>query len=212
MIGLLRIVGLPMWRFGLGLGVFHVGGGTGFFFGGDAATIGASHAGRGGADSLGTLFHHAPAVCAGVALLHLMGEGVYLGRMIHRWTLGLLLVLLGFSLVAGYFVQPQLQSLHLTMYRPDCDGEEKETAGRGFSILHGVSQADQSGDGGGCLHLRGPVDKAPTERLVTDSSSAMECRGGEKEGLRVQPSCQSSLARRKRFEGVRSAGTRLTRI
>jgi hypothetical protein len=140
MIGLLRIVGLANVAIWLGASVFFtLAAGPAFFSEEMLQLLGRPHAGAAAQLVLERYFimHQ---VCAGVALLHLVGEGMYMGRAIHRWTLGMLLVLLVFSLVGGYVIQPQLRSLHLTMYRPGTAAEEQESAGRSFRILHGVSQ------------------------------------------------------------------------
>jgi hypothetical protein len=163
MIGLLRIVGLLNVAIWLGASVFFtLAVGPAFFSEGMLRLLGRPHAGAAAQLVLERYFimHQ---ICAGVALLHLVGEGVYLGRMIHRWTLGLLLVLLGFSLVAGYIIQPQLRSLHLTMYRPGLAVEEQETAGRSFRILHGVSQLINLAMLAGVLVYAVRLTKAPAE-------------------------------------------------
>jgi uncharacterized membrane protein YjgN (DUF898 family) len=163
MIGVLRIVGLLNVAVWLGASVFFtLAVGPAFFSESMLRLLGRPHAGAAAQLVLERYFimHQ---ICAGVALLHLVGEGVYLGRMIHRWTLGLLLVLLGFSLVAGYIIQPQLRSLHLTMYRPGLAVEEQETAGRSFRILHGVSQLINLAMLAGVLVYVVRLTKAPTE-------------------------------------------------
>jgi hypothetical protein len=172
-----------MWRFGLGASVFFtLAVGPAFFSEEMLRLLGRPHAGAAAQLVLERYFimHQ---ICAGVALLHLVGEGVYLGRMIHRWTLGLLLVLLGFSLVAGYVIQPQLRSLHLTMYRPGLAVEEQETAGRSFRILHGVSQLINLAMVGGCVGLRGALDEGAGGGAALPFPVAAEgCRGGKKGG------------------------------
>jgi hypothetical protein len=163
MIGLLRIVGLANVSIWFGGSVFFtLAVGPAFFSEGMLLLLGRPHAGAAAQLVLERYFimHQ---ICAGVALLHLVGEGVYLGRMIHRWTLGLLMVLLAFSLVAGYVIQPQLQSLHLTMYRPGLPAEETDSAGRSFRILHGVSQMINLAMVAGVLIYLVRLTKAPAE-------------------------------------------------
>ncbi len=140
MIGLLRIIGLVNVAIWLGGSVFFtLGVAPAFFSNGMLHLLGRPHAGAAAQLVLERYFimHQ---VCAGVALLHLIGEGMYLGRTIQRWTLGLLLVLLVFSLLGGHVLQPQLQALHLTMYLPGSTTEEQASAARTFRILHGISQ------------------------------------------------------------------------
>lgn len=163
MIGLLRIVGLANAAVWIGASIFFtVAVGPAFFSESMLRLLGRPHAGAAAQLVLERYFimHQ---ICAGVALLHLLGEGVYLGRTIHRWTLGLLLVLLSFSLVAGYVVQPQLQSLHLTMYRPGVPVEEQEAASRSFRLLHGVSQVMNLVVVGGVLIYLVRLTKPPAE-------------------------------------------------
>jgi uncharacterized membrane protein len=163
MIGLLRIVGLVNVAIWVGGSVFFtLAVGPAFFSESMLKLLGRPHAGAAAQLVLERYFvmHQ---VCAGVALLHLVGEGMYLGRTIHRWTLGLLLVLLAFSLMGGHVIQPQLQSLHLEMYRPGSPVEEQEAAARSFRILHGVSQAINLAMVAGVLVYLARLTRPPAE-------------------------------------------------
>ena len=77
-----------------------------------------------------------------VALLHLAGEWLYLGRPIHRFTLGLLLATLGLGLAGGLWFQPKLRDLHQVNYGRDelYTPEQKGRAARSLSVWYGVSQ------------------------------------------------------------------------
>lgn len=79
-------------------------------------------------------------VCGALAVTHLLAEWLYLGRRLTRFTLGLLSLLLGLTLLGGLWAQPKLHGLHQTMYR-SANAEEKATATQTFRTWHGVSQA-----------------------------------------------------------------------
>ena len=82
--------------------------------------------------------------CAGgVALLHLAGEWLYLGRPIHRFTMGLLLTTLSLGLLGGFWFQPKLRHLHQVNYGRDelYTSEQKDRAGRSLSLWYGAAQA-----------------------------------------------------------------------
>jgi len=55
-------------------------------------------------------------VCGVVALAHLLAEWVYLGRALHRFTLGLLLGLFLIGLTGSVWLQPKMKELHLIKY------------------------------------------------------------------------------------------------
>lgn len=163
MIGLLRIIGVANVSIWLGGSVFFtLAVGPAFFSEEMLRLLGRPHAGAAAQVVLERYFamHQ---VCAGVALLHLLGEGVYLGRKIQRWTLWLLLGLLVCSLVGGHVIQPRLQALHLDMYRPGAVAEEQEAATRSFRLLHGISQLLNLVMAGGVVVYLVRLTKAPTE-------------------------------------------------
>jgi len=80
--------------------------------------------------------------CGAVALAHLLAEWVYLGKAIHRWTLGILLGAFFMALCGGLWLQPKLRDLHLIRYAEEghYTPVEKIQAARSFSLWHGVSQ------------------------------------------------------------------------
>jgi hypothetical protein len=165
MIGLLRIIGVANVAIWLGGSVFFtLAVGPAFFSEEMLRLLGRPHAGAAAQVVLERYFvmHQ---VCAGVALLHLLGEGVYLGRKVQRWTLWLLLGLLVFSLVGGHWIQPRLQSLHLDMYRPGSVVEEQESATRSFRVLHGISQLINLLMVAGVVVYLVRLTKAPAEAL-----------------------------------------------
>jgi hypothetical protein len=78
-------------------------------------------------------------MCAVIALLHLVAEALYQGRVINRLTLILLLTLLGLGLIGGHGIQPRLQSLHAQKYHPASTEEDRAHAEVSFRVWHGVS-------------------------------------------------------------------------
>jgi hypothetical protein len=80
-------------------------------------------------------------ICAVVALLHLFAEWLYLGRIVTRFTVALLAILLGIGLIGGYWMQPKMRDLRQTMYSTQIPEEQKEKARHSFGLWHGTSQA-----------------------------------------------------------------------
>jgi uncharacterized membrane protein len=81
-------------------------------------------------------------MCGLIAVAHLVGESLYLGRPFLRWSLSLLAGIFVLVLVGGYGIQPRLQEFHRTMYAQGqgYSEQERELAGRSFRIWHGLSQ------------------------------------------------------------------------
>lgn len=86
-------------------------------------------------------------LCGLVALAHLLAEWVYLGRALHRFTLGLLLGLFFVGLTGGLWLQPKMKDLHLTKYSmgpdykpvPMTDARRIQAA-KSFGRWHAASQ------------------------------------------------------------------------
>lgn len=78
--------------------------------------------------------------CAGIALLHLVAECVYLGRPLSRFHLFLLAGLLCATLVGGFWLQPYLNKLHITRYHKSSTPQMSQTAARQFAAWNGVTQ------------------------------------------------------------------------
>ena len=80
--------------------------------------------------------------CGALALAHLLAEWVYLGKSIHRWTLGILLGAFIMALAGGLWLQPKLRELHLIRYAEQgpYTAVEKLQAAKSFSFWHGLSQ------------------------------------------------------------------------
>jgi hypothetical protein len=85
-------------------------------------------------------------ICAVVALAHLLAEWVYLGRALHRLTLGLLIGLFLISMGGSLVVQPRMKELHLIKYSMGPDYKpapmpdaRRIQAARSFGRWHAVS-------------------------------------------------------------------------
>lgn len=78
-------------------------------------------------------------VCGAVAVLHLLGEWVYLGRTPQKMRVGLLAGLVIAALLGEYSLQPKLKQLHAIKYTAKA-AQERETAASSFRAWHGFSQ------------------------------------------------------------------------
>lgn len=78
--------------------------------------------------------------CGLVALAHLVGESLYLGRPVLRWSLSLLAAVFILNLIGGYGLQPTLKRLHVKIYLPSTPEDVREPARKSFRLWHGVSQ------------------------------------------------------------------------
>jgi hypothetical protein len=78
--------------------------------------------------------------CAGIALVHLMAEWLYFGRLNSKISLWILLGCLTISMLGAHVMVPEMKALHLRMYAPQKNAEEQAAAKRSFGILHGTSQ------------------------------------------------------------------------
>jgi len=79
--------------------------------------------------------------CAGIALVHLMAEWLYFGRLNSKASLWILLFCLGVSLIGGKLMIPKMREYHLIKYAVQpISAERRGAAERNFSILHATSQ------------------------------------------------------------------------
>lgn len=78
--------------------------------------------------------------CAGVALLHVLLEYVYSGRLAEKSTVALIGTFLGISLIGGFWLEPKLHELQVIKYSPHTSPAQKAEAAATFGALHGVSQ------------------------------------------------------------------------
>ncbi len=85
-------------------------------------------------------YFHFQIVCGIVAVLHLFGEWLYLGKYPHKVQAGLLTGLSSVALLGGYWFQPRLKALHATKYGVNTPPASREMADRSFRTWHGVSQ------------------------------------------------------------------------
>jgi hypothetical protein len=87
---------------------------------------------------LASRFLHWYLTCSIIALFHLVGEWLYLGRYPQRMWLVLVLALLLGGLVQAFVLQPQLKQFHrLRFTRPDLH----EAADRSFRAWHRAAAA-----------------------------------------------------------------------
>jgi hypothetical protein len=89
-------------------------------------------------------------LCGAIAVAHQFAEWVYLGRGLHRLTMGVLVALLAVGCIGGLWLQPKLKHLHLIKYgmtaeytraAPPFPDAERIAAQKSFSVWHGVAQA-----------------------------------------------------------------------
>lgn len=80
-------------------------------------------------------------VCGLLALAHWVGESLYLGRPLWRWSLSLLAATMVLVLAGAFWIQPRLQGLHREMVTATVPEDQRAMAQRSFRIWHGVSQA-----------------------------------------------------------------------
>jgi hypothetical protein len=139
MIAFLRFLGVTNAALWFGASVFFtLAVGPAFFSDRMQDLLGRPHAGAAAQLVLERYFllHQ---LCGAIALFHLVAEALYLGRMIHRLALTLLLALLALGLIGGYAIQPRLQSLHTAKYHPATTEEDRVQAEVSFRVWHGLS-------------------------------------------------------------------------
>ena len=77
--------------------------------------------------------------CGSIAMLHLLVERYYTGRVVERLTTILLTVMFALTLVAGLWIQPKLKAWHITIHRGQTV-EQQQEAKKLFGFWHGMSQ------------------------------------------------------------------------
>jgi hypothetical protein len=149
-IGLLRFIGVMNAAVWLGGAVFFTFFAAPVFFKADLKRVlGEAQAGIVGMEVLWRYFL-LTYVCGAIALLHQLAEWIYLGRVLQRLTLGLVLVAFGFGLVGGLALEPHMHKLHQKMYsyqqtkqgffRDDSSSPaQRVQAARTFRVWHGIS-------------------------------------------------------------------------
>lgn len=78
--------------------------------------------------------------CGGIALLHLILEKLYLGKVIERFLLIVVSATISLGLLGGIWLQPKLRDLHLRKANPQATASAKAQAATSFRAWHGVSQ------------------------------------------------------------------------
>jgi hypothetical protein len=86
-------------------------------------------------------YFHFHLACASIALLHALGEWIYLGRAARQLWLGLLATLFGFSLFGSVWLAPKLTRLHRTQFALNVGPAQREVAAKSFHLWRGVFQA-----------------------------------------------------------------------
>ena len=85
-------------------------------------------------------YFHLQLACAGVAVLHLVAEWLYLGRAPRNFSVGLLAGLAAAALLGGSWFQPRMKELHSIKYDARRPQAERLAADRSFSAWHGAAQ------------------------------------------------------------------------
>jgi hypothetical protein len=75
-----------------------------------------------------------------VALLHLLGEWLYLGRAARSFWTWLLVALFGVSLIGSAWLSPKLRELHRTQHLLKAAPGQRETAAKSFQVWQGFFQ------------------------------------------------------------------------
>lgn len=148
MILVIRFIGILNASIWLGAAVFFTFFAAPAFFSGDIKNFGLHPFWPGAMAQLVIgRFFQLQYICGALALAHLFAEWVYLGRTLHRLTLGLLLGLFFVGLAGGLWLQPKLKDLHLTKYSMGPDYKpvpmpdaRRIQAAKSFGQWHGVSQ------------------------------------------------------------------------
>jgi hypothetical protein len=79
----------------------------------------------------------------GVALCHLVLEWLYAGKSLQRYSLYLVVGLLGLSLFNGHVVEPRLRKLHLEIYGRRSTPQQREQASGSFRVWSSVVHVSQ---------------------------------------------------------------------
>jgi uncharacterized membrane protein len=76
-------------------------------------------------------------ICALIALAHFLGEMIYAGKSFHRFTFGLLLLVLCFGLLGQHLFAPRIKELQQLKYRGPV--EQREPAAQQLKRLHATT-------------------------------------------------------------------------
>ena len=78
--------------------------------------------------------------CAGIALVHLIFDWLYTGKLFAKSSLIILVVCLGMAFAGTRLLGPRMKELHLMKYAVQSTPAQREYAKRSFGILHGTAQ------------------------------------------------------------------------
>lgn len=117
MILVIRFIGVLNAAIWLGASVFFTFAAQGTFFSAEAKATGLHPFWPGVfAQLMIGKYFQLQAICAAIALIHLLADWVYLGRALHRITAGLLVVLFLLGLIGGLVLQPRMKEFHQITY------------------------------------------------------------------------------------------------
>ena len=85
-------------------------------------------------------YFHFHLACALMALLHLLAEWLYLGRVARTLWTYLLVALIAASLIGSVWLSPKLRDLHRTQHLLKAAPGQREAAGKSFRIWQGFFQ------------------------------------------------------------------------
>ncbi|MDB6041249.1 MAG: hypothetical protein JWM99_5090 [Verrucomicrobiales bacterium] len=140
MLTFLRFVGVTNAAIWLGALVFFtIGAGPAFFSNDMLHLLGRPHAGAAAQIVLERYFD-LQIICSVIALGHAFAERLYTGQPIGRFSIAMLGLLLGISLLGRFVIEPQMKQLHLQMYAVQTTPAQKAAAKRTFGTFHGGSQ------------------------------------------------------------------------
>jgi hypothetical protein len=92
------------------------------------------------AQILGGRYFELQLVCSVVAVLHVLAERLYLGKVPRRLWRGLLVALIAVNLAGGFWLQPRLKSWHHLAYALNTPAETRQSAARAFRAWQGVAE------------------------------------------------------------------------
>ncbi len=147
MILVIRFIGVFNAAIWLGASVFFTYAACGTFFSDEAKATGVHPFYPGAlAQLMIAKYFLLHCVCAAIALGHALAEWVYLGRALHRFTVGLLAGLFLLGLTGSLVALPKMKELHLVSYSMSpaykpvtLPAEQRREAYESFRRWHGVT-------------------------------------------------------------------------
>lgn len=80
-------------------------------------------------------------VCAVIALVHYLAEWLYAGKPLSKFSVGLVVVMLGIIAVGGFWLEPKMSRWHVVKYATNTTAVQKAEAAKQFGRWHGISRA-----------------------------------------------------------------------